>query len=127
MQILKFPWPMDDTYKTGNGFRWTWVWILDIPLTSSVTWDSSMGHFIWLLLSFFFFPFHLFLKFYWSIADLQCCISFRCTVKCSVIHIFILLQILFSYRLSQNIESSSRYYTVGLYRLPVLYIVLCVC
>ena len=42
-------------------------------------------------------------------------------------HRFILFQILLSYRLSQNIESSSWCYTVDLCWLSVLYMVVCVC
>ena len=40
--------------------------------------------------------------FYWSVVDLQCCISFTCTAKWFSYTYCIL--ILFSYRLSQNIE-----------------------
>ena len=41
----------------------------------------------------------LFLRFYWLIVDLQCCVSFKCTEGDSVIHthLFILFQVLFSY------------------------------
>ena len=56
------------------------------------------------LLNFFFF--NLIFILYWSIVDLQCCVSFRCTESDSVIHtpISILFQILFPYRLLRNIE-----------------------
>ena len=71
-------------------------------------------------LVFFFFNLNFILS--WSIVDLQCCISFTCTAKwfsytVFIIHmlytVFILLQILFSYRLSQSIEYSSLCCTVG--------------
>ena len=42
--------------------------------------DLQMSHFVGYLFTFFF----LFLgnlKFYWSIVDLQCCVSFKCTAK----------------------------------------------
>ena len=74
-----------------------------------------------------------FKKMYWSIVDLQCCVSFRYTAKCfsdtciyiySVIHAYVYIQLymhmyicvcvciysfsdIFHYRLSQNIEYSS--------------------
>ena len=41
------------------------------------------------------------------------------------VHSFILFQILFSYRLSQNVEWSFRCYTVGPCWLSILYIVVC--
>ena len=51
---------------------------------------------------------------FWSIVDLQCCVSFKCTAEwfqvysrvIPVIHIrvFILFQILFPYRFLQNIQ-----------------------
>ena len=41
----------------------------------------------------------------------------------SVIHLYILFQILFHYRLLQDIEYSSLCYTVGPCCLPILYIV----
>ena len=43
------------------------------------------------------------------------------------IYIYVLFQILFSYRLLQNTEWSSLYYTVGSCCLPILYIVVCIC
>ena len=42
------------------------------------------------------------------------------------IHVSILFQILFPFRLLQNIEQSSLCYTVGLSWLSILYIVVCV-
>ena len=43
---------------------------------------------------------------YGSMVDLQCCVSFKCAANDSVIHIHIsiLFQILFLYRLLQNTE-----------------------
>ena len=52
------------------------------------------------------FSFMVLTLFYWTIVDLQCCVSFRCTAKwfgCKT-YIYILAQILFPYRLLQNIE-----------------------
>ena len=67
-----------------------------------------------------FFTYIFFLSFfYWSIVDLQCCVSFRCTKKWfSYIHMYIyififLFQILLHYRLLQDVEYSSLCYTVG--------------
>ena len=47
----------------------------------------------------------------WIILDLQCCISFRCTAKwlSDVYKNLIFFQILFSYRLLQNIEFPELY------------------
>ena len=45
----------------------------------------------------------------WSIVDLQCCVSFRCTAN---IYTYVLFQVLFPYRLLQNTECSSLCYTV---------------
>ena len=45
----------------------------------------------------------------------------------SVIHIFILFQVLFSYRLSQNIEQTSLCYIVDPCWLSILYIEICIC
>lgn len=47
-----------------------------------------------------------FLLFNWSIVALQCCLSFRCTVKLFS-YICILFQIIFPYMLLWNIEYSS--------------------
>ena len=68
-------------------------------------------------------------KIYWSIADLQCCVSFKGTAKWfhyTCTYIFIIFQILFPYSLLQNIEYSSLCYTVGPCWLFTLYIVVCV-
>ena len=64
--------------------------------------------------------------FYWSIVNLQCCISFKCIAKwfsCT----YILFQILFHYRLLQDIEYSYLCCTVSSCCLPILYIVVCKC
>ena len=54
----------------------------------------------------FLFPQILFLKnFYWSIVDLQCCVSFSKVIQLYIyIYVYVLFQILYPYRLSQNIE-----------------------
>ena len=69
----------------------------------------------------------MYLNFYWSIADLQCCVSFWCTAKwfsCIYMYIYILFHILFHYGLSQDIEYSSLCYTVGHCFLSILYMYL---
>ena len=43
------------------------------------------------------------------------------------IYMHILFQILFHYRLLQDIEYGSRCYAVGLYCSSILYIVVCIC
>ena len=68
--------------------------------------------------------------FYWTIVDLQCCVSFRCMAKwfiCMYTYTFIRFQILFPCKLSQNIEQSSLCYTVGPCWLSILCIVVCIC
>ena len=69
------------------------------------------------------------INFYWSIADLQSCVSFCCTAKWisymyTYIHSFLDS---IPYRLLQNIEYSSLCYTVGPCFLSILYIVVCIC
>ena len=61
---------------------------------------------LWHVLNLFWFFKVLIFTVYWSIVDLQCCVSFSIQQSDSVIHIFILFQILFPYRLLQNIEWS---------------------
>ena len=53
-------------------------------------------------------------NFYWSIADLQCCVVSDVQKSESIIHIYmsILFQVIFPFRLFQNIEQSSLCYTV---------------
>ena len=65
--------------------------------------------------------------FNWSIVDLQCCVSFRCTENDSVIYVFIYFHIIFHYRLLQYIEYSSLFYTVNPFCLSILCIVVCIC
>ena len=75
----------------------------------------------------------------WSVVDLQCHVSLSYTAKwfshiniytyiyiCTYIYIK-LFQILFPYRLLQNIEYSPLCYTVGPCCLSILYIVVCIC
>ena len=66
---------------------------------------------------------------YGGIVDEQSCVSFRCTAKWTVIHIHvsILFQILFPFRLLQNTEQSALCYTVGPCWLSILNIVVCTC
>ena len=64
--------------------------------------------------------------FSWTIIDLQYCVSFRCTAK-RFSYVYNLFQILFHYRLLQDIEYSSLCYTVNPYCLPILYLVVCIC
>ena len=52
-------------------------------------------------------PFLFYFTFYWSVVDLRCCISFRC----SAIYTF-LFQILFLYRLLQTIELHDNILTI---------------
>ena len=80
----------------------------------------------------FFFCSVLLLKliyFYRSIINLQCCVNFRCTAKWfSYTYIYIyFFQILFPYRLLQNIEYSSVCYTIGPCWLSILFIAVCTC
>ena len=76
-------------------------------------------------LYFIFFSFFFFLNlFYWSMVDLQCCLSFQCTAKWfSYTSIYILFHILFHYGLLQDMEYSSLCYTVGPDCLSILYII----
>ena len=50
-----------------------------------------------------------------------------CITESLHIYIYILFQILFYYRLLQDIEHGSLCYTVGPYCLSILYIVVCIC
>ena len=60
--------------------------------------------------------------FYLTIVDLQCCINFYCVIHT---YIYIIFHILSHYSLSQDIECSSLYYTVGPC-LSILYIIVCI-
>ena len=69
----------------------------------------------------------------WSIVDLQCCVSFRCTAKWFVyiyiyiyIYIYSFIKIHFHCSLLQDIEYSSLCYTVNPCCLSVLYMVVCI-
>ena len=50
-----------------------------------------------------------------------------CICVCVCVYIYILFQILFPYRLLQNIQYSSLCYTVNPHCLSILYIVVCIC
>ena len=68
--------------------------------------------------------------FNWSIVNLQFCLSFKCTTKWFnyiYMYVYIFFQILFHYKLLQDIQYSSLCYTVGPCCLPVFYIVVCTC
>ena len=69
-----------------------------------------------------------FLKLYWSRVDVQCCVNFRCIHSDSVIHAQVsdLFQILFPFRLLQNIKQSSLCYVVGSCSLFILYSTVCI-
>ena len=68
-----------------------------------------------------------FLIFNGSIVDLRC-VNFCCLAKLlSYTHIYILFYILFHYGLSQDIEYSSLWSTVGPCCLSILCIVVCIC
>ena len=99
---------------------------------------------IFILSSMHFFPYRFVASLYiiylfifnWSIVDLQCYVTFRCTAqwfsftyiyiyiyKIYIYIIYIYIQILFPYKLLQNIEHSSLCYTVGPCWLSILYTV----
>ena len=83
------------------------------PLSSLPTPDSSVPGYLFCVISglFWIASFLYFLN--WGIVDLQCCVTFRCEVQWfSYIYIFF-FNILFPYRLLQNIEHSSLCYTAG--------------
>ena len=61
----------------------------------------------------------------WSVVDLQRCVSFWYTAKWFS-YTYVVFQILFSYRLLQDVEYSSLCYTLGPC-LSVLCIVVCIC
>ena len=70
----------------------------------------QQAEFIYLFIYLFCICFNDVLLFIGSITDLQCCVSFRCTAKwfSCLNHI---IQITFHYRLLQDTEYSSLYYT----------------
>lgn len=67
-------------------------------------------------------------KIYWSLADLQCCDSSRCSAKwINYTYIYTIpFQTMFSQRLLQSTELSPLCHTVGFCDLPILYIVVCI-
>ena len=73
----------------------------------------------------------LFILFYWSIVDLQCCVNFCYIAKwSSYIYIYVYicnLHILFHDGLSQDTEHSSLCSTVGPCCLSLLYVIVCIC
>ena len=75
-------------------------------------------------LLFFFFKEKWF--FYWSIVDLQYCVSFRHTAKWFS-YTYIFFQIIFHHRLLQDTQYSLLCFTVNPCYLPILYIVVCIC
>ena len=73
------------------------------------------------------FIFLIFNFFNWSIVDLQYCVSFRCTAKWFS-YIYIYFQIIFHYRLFQNIKYSSLLLVYFVYNnLLFLCTFVCVC
>ena len=71
-----------------------------------------------MFLAFFFY------LFYSSTVDVLCCVNFCCIAKWfSYMHIYIFFQILFSYRLLQNIEQNSLCCIVGHSWFSTLYVV----
>ena len=72
------------TKETSWNGPLAYLWIKNITLYvkhPSLLFKSML--FIWCWLSF-----NTFLYFYWSVADLQCCVSFRCTVKWMSLYIY---------------------------------------
>ena len=76
-----------------------------------------------------------FLIFYWSIVDLQCCISIRCTAKCISYSIYIYIYIYsldllflrsFSHIGHYRVLGGSLCYTTVSYKLTFLYILVCI-
>ena len=68
-------------------------------------------------------------KFFLTVVEFQCCVSFRCTAKWfsyTYICIYILFHILFHYSLLQDIEYSFLCYTVWPCCLSILYVVVCI-
>ena len=64
---------------------------------------------------------------YWSIVDLQCCVAFYYRAKWfSSTYKCILFYILYHYSLSQDIEYSSQFYTVGPCCLSILNVIVCI-
>ena len=96
-----------------------WYMLSSLLFLWGVVSHSKLGLAVWVIPIFFFF--------FWSIVGLQC---FRCTSQWfsyTYIYISILFQILFHYRLLQDIEYSSLCHTVGPCWLSILYIVVCIC
>ena len=71
--------------------------------------------------------FNLIFILHWSIIELQCCVSFRCIATWFSYTYIPSFQILFPYKLLQNIELSSLCYTVGPFWLSILHIIMYIC